>query len=247
MLDFIGTIVLTTVIILNINAFTNELGASAATRLAIVIVAGAWVGLAAAVAAAGVFADTSLPFPWIGAFVAIPLLVVGVAALLFPAVRAALLHVPLSTLVGLNIARALGIFFVLLAWSGRLGGLFPQSAGWGDVITGLLAVAVMGLAARQNAARDRAIWLWNGFGTLDLLTAIALGVTSVNDSPLQLIHAGAGSAAVLTLPWSLIPSALVPFYLITHGIIFAQLRARGADAADATDRTVHNAWALNQR
>jgi hypothetical protein len=171
MLDFIGTIVLTTVIILNINAFTNGLAVSAAARLAIVIVAGAWVGLATAVAAAGVFADTSLPFPWIGAFVAIPLLVVGAAALLFPTVRAALLHVPLSTLVGLNIARALGIFFVLLAWSGRLGGPFPPFAGWGDVITGLLAAAVMGLAARRNAARDRAIWLWNAFGTLDLLVA----------------------------------------------------------------------------
>ena len=142
--------------------------------------------------------------------------------------RAALLHVPLSTLVGLNIARSLGTFFVFLAWSGRLGGPFPQSAGWGDVITGLLAAAVMGLALRHNAARDRAIWLWNAFGTLDLPAAITLGVTSVNGSPLQLVHAGAGSAAVLTLPWSLIPSVLVPFYLITHGIIFAQLRARGA-------------------
>ena len=42
MLDFIGTIVLTTVIILNINAFTNGLALSAVARLAIVIVAGAW-------------------------------------------------------------------------------------------------------------------------------------------------------------------------------------------------------------
>jgi hypothetical protein len=247
MLDYIGTIVLTTVIIFNINAFTNAIAVSAAARLAIVIVAGAWVGLATAVAAAGLFADTSLPFPFIGVFVATPLLVAGVAALLFPAVRSAFLRVPLPMLVGLNIARSLGIFFVFLAWSGRLGGLFPQSAGWGDVITGLLAVAVMGLAARQNASRDRAIWLWNAFGTLDLLTAIALGVTSVNGSPLQLIHAGPGSAAVLTLPWSLIPSVLVPFYLITHGIIFAQLRVRGVHAAGAADQTAHSAWALNQR
>ena len=247
MLDSIGTIVLTTVVIFNINAFTNAIAVSAAARLAIVIVAGAWAGLATAVAAGGVFANTSLPFPWIGAFVALPLLVVGAAALLFSAVRAALLRVPLRTLVGLNIARPLGIFFVLLAWSGRLGGPFPQSAGWGDVITGLLAVPVMGWAARQNASRDRAIWLWNAFGTLDLLAAIALGVTSVNGSPLQLIHAGAGSAAVLTLPWSLIPSVLVPFYLITHCIIFARLRVRSARAADAADQTAHNAWALNQR
>jgi hypothetical protein len=247
MLDFIGTIVLTTVIILNINAFTNAIAASAATRLAMVVAAGAWVGLATAVAAAGVFADTSLAFPWIGAFVAIPLLVAGAAAVLFPTVRAALLRAPLPILIGLNIARSLGVFFILLAWSGRLGGPFPQSAGWGDVITGLLAVPVMGLAARQTALRGRAIWLWNAFGTLDLFAAIALGVASANGSPLQLIHAGAGSGAAQVLPWSLIPSVLVPFYLITHGIIFAQLRARSAGTADAADQTAHSAWALNQR
>jgi hypothetical protein len=247
MLDFIGTIVLTAVIILNINAFTNGLAVSAAARLAMVIVAGAWVGLATAVAAAGVFANASLPFPWVGAFVATPLLVVAAAAVLFPTARAALLRVPLQILIGVNIARALGIFFILLAWSGRLGGPFPQSAGWGDVITGLFAVLVMGLAARPNASRDRAIWLWNAFGTLDLLAAITLGVISANGSPLQLIHAGAGSAAVQALPWSLIPSALVPFYLITHGIIFAQLRVRSAHAADAANQAAHSAWALNQR
>ena len=49
---------------------------------------------------------------------------------------------------------------------------------------------------------------------------------SANGSPLQLIHAGAGSAAVQMLPWSLIPTVLVPFYLITHGIILSQLFAQ---------------------
>jgi len=43
---------------------------------------------------------------------------------------------------------------------------------------------------------------------------------------LRIIHAGAGSGAVYSLPWSLIPTVLVPFFLIVHGIIFAQLRAR---------------------
>ena len=100
----------------------------------------------------------------------------------------ALFRVPLPTLVGLNIARVFEGFFILLAWSGRLGGPFPQSAGWGDVITGLLAVPVMGLASRQATLGDRAIWIWIAFGTLDLLAAIALGVTSANGSPLQLIH-----------------------------------------------------------
>jgi hypothetical protein len=230
MLDLIGMIVLAAVIALSINALSNALPVSATMRLAIPTIAGTWTGLAAAAAAAGTFTDTSLPFPWIGAFVAFPLAAVAGAAVLFPAVRSALLGIPLPTLVGLNIPRVLGVLFVLLAWSGRLGGPFPQSAGWGDVITGVLAIAVMRLAAQGGASSDRAVWIWNVFGALDLFAAIALGVISTNGAPLQLIHAGAGSAAVQVLPWALIPSVLVPFYLITHGIVLSQLIARRATA-----------------
>ena len=72
------------------------------------------------------------------------------------------------------------------------------------------------------------IWVaaWNAFGMLDLAAALALGVLSANGSPLQLIHAGAGSAAMQGLPWSLVPTVLVPLFLILHAVIFAQVRAR---------------------
>ena len=229
MLDAIGTILVTTIVVINIYAFTTAMPIAGTTRLAIAGGAGAWTGLATAIAATGAFANAALPFPLIGIFVALPLVAVAIAALLFPGVRAALLGVPLPTLVGLNIARAVGFFFILLAWSGRLGGPFPQSAGWGDVIVGIVAMAVMPLAARRSSGGDVAIWLWNALGMLDLVTAIALGVTSANGSPLQLIHAGAGSAAVQVLPWVLIPSVLVPYYLITHGVVFAQLATRRAN------------------
>jgi len=234
MLDLIGAIVLPAVIAINITVIAAAMPVSPVTRLAIPAVAGAWTGLAAALAAAGVFADTSLPFPWIGAFVAFPPVAAGAAAALVPAARQALLAIPMPTLVGLNIARVIGGFFLLLAWAGRLGGPFPQSAGWGDVITGVAAIAVMRLAVQANARHDSAIWLWNAFGALDLFAAIALGVTSSNGAPLQLIHAGAGSAAVQVLPWALIPSVLVPFYLITHGIVLAQLWARRGNKSAPT-------------
>jgi hypothetical protein len=39
-------------------------------------------------------------------------------------------------------------------------GSFPQSAGWGDVITGVLAVAVVRLAAHSTETRD-----FNDFAT----------------------------------------------------------------------------------
>jgi hypothetical protein len=236
MLDAIGTIVLMTVVVIDIYAFTDAMPITGALRLAIAGLAGAWTGLATAIATAGMFANAGLLPPPIGIFVALPPVAVAVAALFFPAVRAALLGIPLTTLVGLNIARAVGVFFVLLAWSGRLDGPFPQSAGWGDVITGVVAAAVLPLVARRSASSERALWAWNAFGALDLFAAVTLGVLSANGSPLQLIHAGAGSAAVQSLPWVLIPTVLVPFYLITHGVIFAQLAARKADSAFRSTR-----------
>jgi hypothetical protein len=231
MLDLIGAIILAAVIALNITAISTVIPISGAARLAIPIIAGAWTGLAASLAAAGYFANTGQPFPLIGVFVALPLVAAAGAAVLVPAARAVLLAIPMPALIGLNIARVFGGFFLLLALAGRLGGPFPQSAGWGDVITGALAIVVVRLAARRTAKDDRAIWFWNAFGALDLIAAVALGVLSANDAPLQIIHAGVGSAAVQVLPWALIPTVLVPFYLITHGIVFAQLQVRRSGAA----------------
>src|ERR1700746_4014732 len=57
---------------------------------------------------------------------------------------------------------------------------------------------------------------------LDLIVAVTLGLISRNGSPLQLIHAGVGTAAIQTLPWAFVPTVLVPFFLFAHGIIFAR-------------------------
>lgn len=227
MLDFVGTIVIVAVTIASLNIFITTLAADRRWRLVLAIAVGLWVGLAAALASAGVIGSPTSGGPVIGALVATPLIAAAVAALLSPAARKAMLGVPLPLLVSLNIPRVLGVLFLLLAAAGRLGGPFPQSAGWGDIITGVLALPAAFLAARGSAG-TRWLQAWNAFGTLDLLAAIVLGVTSANGSPLQLIHAGAGSTGMQALPWSLVPTVLVPFYLIMHGIIFAQLRARKA-------------------
>jgi hypothetical protein len=109
---------------------------------------------------------------------------------------------------------------------GRLSGPFPYSAGWGDVITGAFAVPVALLAKRALSRSGLLIAAWNLFGALDLFAAVTLGITSAQGSPLQLIHAGVGSEAMQYLPYSLVPTVLVPFYLITHAVVAAQLSAR---------------------
>jgi hypothetical protein len=222
MLDFTGTIVLVAAIIFSINALTGAMPISASQRIALSVGAGLWTGLAAALAAASLFLGSNPAGPpTIGTMITLPLVATAVAAAVSPQVRAALLGMPMPFLIGLNVWRVAGGFFLLLAAEGRLGGPFPTSAGWGDVITGVLALPVAWLALRGQGSA--LVWAWNAFGTLDLVVALALGIISANGSPLQVIHAGEGSEAVQVLPWSLIPTVLVPIYLIVHGIIFAKL------------------------
>jgi len=222
MLDFIGTIVIVAAIITSINALTSVMPISSSRRLAVSVGAGLWAGLAAALGAANLFVGTNpIGPPVIGTVIAFPMVATAVAAWISPSVRPALLGMPLPFLIGLNVWRVAGGFFLLLAAAGRLGGPFPYSAGWGDVVTGALALPVAWLAMRGQG--KALAWTWNAFGMLDLVAALAFGIISANGSPLQLIHAGEGSQAVQMLPWSLIPTVLVPMFLIVHAVIFAQL------------------------
>jgi hypothetical protein len=223
MLDFLGTIAVTTVMVVVINAVVSTLPVSRLQRLSAALVVGLWIGLAAASANAGLLAAPG-PFPLIAVFVAFPLVAVTALAALSPSWRAALLGLPTPLLVGLNASRVIGAFFLLLAATGRMNGPFPISAGWGDIITGLLAPLALWLVVRPKRAGQPLVGAWNAFGALDLVVAIALGFTSAQNSPIPLFDVSPGSSAVLMLPWSFIPTVLVPTYLIMHAILFAQLR-----------------------
>jgi hypothetical protein len=223
MLDLIGTMVLTAAIAVNLNATIAMMPLSFAQKLTTVALAALWIGLAVALASAGIYAVTSTPVPVIGVMVGLPLVAAGIAALSLASVREALLALPLPLLVGLNVMRVFGGFFLLLAAQNRLSGPFPQSAGWGDIIVGLTAIPLTMAIVRNPRGNRGALFAWNLFGVLDLIAAVTLGVMSAPGSPLQIFGETIGSAAVVMLPWSTIPSLLVPFYLITHGIIFAKL------------------------
>jgi uncharacterized membrane protein len=117
----------------------------------------------------------------------------------------------------------LGIFMLLAGITGEMSGPFPFSAGIGDILTGLFALPVARIAARNPG--DRRVLEWNIFGALDLVVAVFFGITSVGSGPLQIFHVGVGSSAIRTLPWAMVPLVLVPAYLIGHGLVFARLRA----------------------
>ena len=223
MLDLIGTTALTAAIAVNLNATITTMPLSSAQKLTAVAIAGLWIGLAIALASTGLYAATTTPVPAIGVMAGLPVVAACVAALSFGKVREALLGLPISLLVGLNVMRVFGAFFLLLAAQTRLSGPFPQAAGWGDVIVGLTAIPLTIAIARNSRANSGALFAWNLFGTLDLFVAVSLGIMSAPGSPLQVFGGTIGSTAVTALPWSTIPTLLVPFFLITHGVIFARL------------------------
>ena len=231
MLDLIGTTVLTAAIAVNLNATITMMPLSPVQKLTAVALAGLWIGFAIALSSTGIYAVTSTPVPAIGVIAGLPLLAAGLAVLWSARVREALLALPLPLLVGLNTMRIFGALFLLLAAEGRLSGPFPQSAGWGDVIVGLTAIPLTIAIARNPKGNRGALLTWNLFGTLDLVAAVTLGIMSAPGSPLQLLGGTVGSTAVTALPWSNIPSLLVPFYLITHGVIFARLARANRVAA----------------
>lgn len=231
-LDLLGGLLLTAAILVNAYALLDALKVRRMTALCLAACFGLWLGLQMSLYQAGVFQDGFAGlFPLIGLMVAAPIAATVLAAWWSADVRRALLAVPMRVLIGLNVLRVFGFFFVLLAAGGRLAGPFPQFAGWGDVLVGVLALPLALRAARREASLS-AIAGWNALGALDLLVAVTLGTLSSNGFAYQMLHYGEGSAAVQHLPWLLIPTVLVPFYLVTHGIIFAQLRMRdGAGAA----------------
>jgi hypothetical protein len=232
MLDLVGAIAGMIAISVNLVAFTSVLPGTLPRRLSAAAIAGAWVGLATGLGAADRLAFApGHPVPLVGVLVAVPLVIMGALASTSPKVRSTLMAIPLSLLIGLNALRVLGVLFLLLAAAGRLSGPFPFSAGLGDIITGAFAIPLALSVVQSQSPSVRAIKCWNIFGILDLLFAIGFGITSAAGSPLQIIHAGVGSEAMQHLPFCLVPTVLVPFYLMTHVIIAMQLSARVAPSA----------------
>jgi hypothetical protein len=222
MLDFLGFIATAALMVLAVNAVITFMDVSPSAKLTLATLAGLWIGIAAAAGSAGMIA-ISKPFPLVGLFVAVPLVTAAIAAA-WSRARAAMLSIPMPLMIGLNAGRVFAILFLLLAAEGRLAGPFPHFAGWGDIITGVFALPVAWLATDAQTRHLNAIAAWDLFGAADLLLAITLGVTSAEGSPLQIFHAAPGSAAMQQLPWSFVPTVLVPFWLILHAIIWAQLR-----------------------
>lgn len=223
MLDIIGAIFTSTAFALVVGTIAVYLPRDLATRW--LVGAALWGTVLVGLAAIGTFvpgATGRIPGPGL-AFIAAVLALFGAFGL-SARFRSALLAIPMPVLVGLNIVRVGGVFFLLLLADQRLSSPFATSSGWGDIITGLVAIPLT-FALTQNARLVWPVALWNVLGTLDLVSAILLGMLSAPGTPFQVFTAVPGSLAMTSLPWIIIPSILVPIFFLFHFTIVAKLRS----------------------
>jgi hypothetical protein len=131
---------------------------------------------------------------------------------LIPRVRPRVILVPILLL---HSTRHLGLIF--LTRGGTFPGMplqFAYPAAFGDLVTAILALAAIPLVLRSSAFAKPAVWVFNIFGTLDLLDAITLATIY--------------NAPVTMGPAYWIPAFWVPLLLVTHYVTFIVLRRGGS-------------------
>ena len=113
----------------------------------------------------------------------------------------------------LHSTRHLGMMF--LTHGATFPGLPPQfayPAGFGDLLTAIIAFLTIPLVLRGSVLARPATWLFNVIGTIDLLNAIVLST--------------AYNAPVAMGPAYWIPAFWVPLLLVTHYLTFVILLRR---------------------
>lgn len=192
----------------------------------LILIGVAWLLAAYLAGLAGLFdpSDTEPPLG-IGLAVGLPVLLTGMALLVWRPFRAWAESLDLTLLTALQAWRVGGFVFLVLYTAGSLPGSFALPAGLGDLAVALSAPFVAGYLALHRGAGARHFYLgWTVFGILDLLAAVALGVLNA-PGPWGLLSGGAVTTDQMTqLPLSLIPTFGVPFLLVVHLLSLARMR-----------------------
>lgn len=156
--------------------------------------------------------------------VTVPVIMFCVSYMFIKAFRDWLLELDMRPIILLHSWRMIGLGFVFLYFHDQLPALFALPAGIGDAIAaiGALFIGIALFKQKSNVSR-KWIYTWNTFGLLDFIIAISMGVaTRTNEMFYSVDHIG--SDIMGTFPLVMIPGFAVPFYIITHLIIFAQLK-----------------------
>jgi hypothetical protein len=127
--------------------------------------------------------------------------------------------------------RPVGVTFLVAMALGYLPAVFAIPAGLGDLAIGVEA-AFVARNLRRGVADRRAVW-FNVLGLVDLVVAIAIGVTAAPGLA-QLLVVSPSTEAISLLPLVLVPTTIVPLVTALHLVSLQKLRAAAAPEAVAT-------------
>ena len=176
----------------------------------------AWITGTIVLSASGTLREHDILVP---VMILLPVAVFALSIYRSPAIRATVLSLDTGVLVILHSWRVVGLGFLLLYAHDVLPGLFAWLAGAGDALAAVGGTLLGIRLLRGDTVSGRTLKAWNSFGLLDFVIAVIVGTA--------LRSAGLGGEintdAMAALPLSLIPTLIVPAYVITHLIIYLQL------------------------
>jgi len=137
----------------------------------------------------------------------------------WPALRAMPRYGALRLLAAFHAFRFLGMNFLVSGFvSPELSSDFASKIGWGDLIAAVLALLSMAALSWRWSIAVPIVWIFNIWGTLDLLNAYYMGAMIGNP--------GLFGAGIY------IPALYVPLLLVGHFLAFMiLLKARSAEKA----------------
>jgi len=157
----------------------------------------------------------------------IPLAVAAISLWRSESIARLVSAIPLHWLVAAQVYRVGGGIFLILWADGRLPWQFALPAGIGDVTTGIAAVVVAALLARNTIGAHRAAYAWCLFGIADLVLAISMGAMT-SPGRAHLLAFDAPNLLMTAYPLVMVPTFAVPLALMLHGLVLLRLRRETA-------------------
>ena len=184
----------------------------------------AWLLYVGVLGASGVIADQTRRPPGI-VFIAVPLiLVVLAAAVSAPGGRIAR-AVPIAALIGLQTYRIGVELFLHALWAMHLAPRMLTFEGANvDIWIGALAPLCAWLATRKGSGCNLAL-AWNVAGLASLANVVIRSAVTA-PGPLNLLHAEILNRVVGTFPYTYIAGFLAPLAIVLHVLAIRSLRAR---------------------
>ena len=170
-----------------------------------------WIGTVWTLAVNGVFRQNIVGnVPVLPFAIFLPILIGILVLTRSQAVGSLLDATPASWLVGFQVYRILGGFFIVYWIRGMMPGEFALPAGIGDVATGLLALpAAIWVASGLPMGKKIGI-RWNIFGLTDFVVAVTMG-NLTSPGPAHLLALDHPNTLIGTFPTVMIPAFTVPF------------------------------------